>query len=865
VLPEALAAATRAIRRDPTLPEAHFNRALIFEALGMRSEARQAWEAYLALDPDSAWSTEARDKLRALEPSASLFYPELVRARGAFAAGDRKLIDELVRSFPQESRMWGEGTLLTDWALAEAAGDLGVADRRRAFVGAIGEALVQHSGEGLLQDAVAVIDDADRTTRATLAGAYLVYRDARTAYLERQIDKARNGFQRAEELFLAARTPMAGWAACYGASAASDLGNGVAAAAALRQLRTRVNHPRHRALSAQIAWNLARDAGAAGDWGTAVREAAFGAETFRELGERDHAAFVDATAAHALERIGDSDLAWKRRVNALTETTNEDRLRAILQTAALGLMATDRIEAAEAMLDAFIEQPHAKPELLATALADRARLSQRTGDSNAARQRLNEARTAAGKLAPALRARAEAQIELADAVLRTSTEPHAAVASLDRVIAFFEKQNAGRLLPDAYLQRARAHRTAGNLDAAIADYEAAAAQVEKQHGTIGNSEVRLSFLDGSAQLVEETIDLHLTRGAVSEAFDVADRAHALFERSTAPLAVPRGTALIEYAMLPRSIAIFCVTSSNIGAEVVTLDRRELGAQLTSLAGKIRGHESPESIRSASANLYRVLIAPVRERLTGIDELVIVPDRQLHGVPFALLYDEAAGRHLVEDFTIRLAPSARTAHRDTRGALTPAFVIGEPDTSLERLPQGRTEAAEIAAMHGAVLIERGNATRASFLNALTRSSLIHYAGHAESDRAQSYGALRLTPADGDDGTVGASEIARLSLGRNRPLVVLSACGTFRGETTHLAGMPSLARAFLTAGARAVVGTLWEVDDDVTSPLFLSFHAHLRADRTPARALREAQIDMLQSPDPALSHPSTWSPVEVLSNL
>jgi len=96
-------------------------------------------------------------------------------------------------------------------------------------------------------------------------------------------------------------------------------------------------------------------------------------------------------------------------------------------------------------------------------------------------------------------------------------------------------------------------------------------------------------------------------------------------------------------------------------------------------------------------------------------------------------------------------------------------------------------------------------------------------------------------------------------------VLSACGTMRGDTTHVAGMPSLARAFLGAGARAVVGTLWEVGDDVALPLFLEFHERLRAGEVPAGALRAAQLAMLQTSEPRLRHPSAWSAVEVLSNL
>jgi CHAT domain-containing protein len=64
---------------------------------------------------------------------------------------------------------------------------------------------------------------------------------------------------------------------------------------------------------------------------------------------------------------------------------------------------------------------------------------------------------------------------------------------------------------------------------------------------------------------------------------------------------------------------------------------------------------------------------------------------------------------------------------------------------------------------------------------------------------------------------------------------------------------------------LVGTLWEIDDDVSAPLFTQFHERLRAGASPVRALRDAQLAALRSSDPLVSHPATWSPVELLGNV
>jgi tetratricopeptide (TPR) repeat protein len=66
LLPPALTAAGEALRADPTLPEALFNRALILERMGSAGEARQAWLRYLEVDAKSSWAAEARGHLNEL-------------------------------------------------------------------------------------------------------------------------------------------------------------------------------------------------------------------------------------------------------------------------------------------------------------------------------------------------------------------------------------------------------------------------------------------------------------------------------------------------------------------------------------------------------------------------------------------------------------------------------------------------------------------------------------------------------------------------------------------------------------------------------------------------------------------------------
>jgi CHAT domain len=84
--------------------------------------------------------------------------------------------------------------------------------------------------------------------------------------------------------------------------------------------------------------------------------------------------------------------------------------------------------------------------------------------------------------------------------------------------------------------------------------------------------------------------------------------------------------------------------------------------------------------------------------------------------------------------------------------------------------------------------------------------------------------------------------------------------------------TLTTAFLAAGATAIIGTRWPVDDDTATALSLRLYYHLQMGEPPAEALRHVQLDLLR-PDPGmwkplgrhialigesrLSHPVSWA--------
>ncbi len=86
--------------------------------------------------------------------------------------------------------------------------------------------------------------------------------------------------------------------------------------------------------------------------------------------------------------------------------------------------------------------------------------------------------------------------------------------------------------------------------------------------------------------------------------------------------------------------------------------------------------------------------------------------------------------------------------------------------------------------------------------------------------------------------------RRNLRLNASLVTLSACDTGVGPVGE-EGVANIVNAFIEAGAQSVVSTLWELEDHATAHLMTVFYAHLGHHEDKADALRQAQLEMLNS--------------------
>jgi CHAT domain-containing protein len=888
-LPQALADADHALHLAPALPDALFNRALIIEALGITEAARRAWQSYVAVDSSTHWSSEATSHIGRLRVATSRddFQRQLSVASRAKRRGDDAPLVALARNYPQQARTWSEGPLLGIWADAVRAGKTKAADETLAVVRVFGSALAEINHDDSIHDAVAAIDRAaaDPVRFRTLAEAQGAYRDARLLYRDRRIADAQRGFREAAELFAQGDSPMALAVDYYLAGCLFSSSHPVEAKRALDELATRFDHARYPALWAELGWEQTLCQSAAGDLDAAIRTASSSRKVFASLGEDENRCEMDLLLAANLNRASQPGAAWKARIAAfpvLSRAGSYDRIRGSLVTAMNSEGAEGNSDAALALAQIALGDLRQvrQPTVAGTAEAARAEVLAAKGDTIAARSAIRRARAAAKELPnTALPRGLSASIDIAEAMVERKANPSLSRRLLDSVIAFFTSEHTNARLPKAYLERGKTRALVGDDAGALSDFESGLREIETQRAAITSRDLRGTFYDTAHDLFSEAIALKLRDRDPARAFEFSDAARAagVYEQTRsgkAPLhatteqlrsAIPPRTALIEYDLLPDSIVIFYFSPAGFGVARIPVNQAAVSTLVERYVDSLQHRSDAAEVNRQSAALYRLLIGPVSTQLAGIDRLVIVPDRQFHTIPWAALYNPGRGHYLVDDFAISVAPSASTILQKTIPlSLAPVLVVGDPhDGDMPALADASHEAEAIAALYrSSTLLEGERATRERFLAAVLQSGMIHYAGHAESDSADPFGALHLAAdrprATGDLDT---SAIAALHLSK-APLVILAACGTIRGESQHVEGMPSIARAFLAAGARSVIGTLWEVDDDVASALFRHLHTELHNGATPSSALRTAQLALAHDPNPRLSHPATWAPVELL---
>jgi CHAT domain-containing protein len=336
--------------------------------------------------------------------------------------------------------------------------------------------------------------------------------------------------------------------------------------------------------------------------------------------------------------------------------------------------------------------------------------------------------------------------------------------------------------------------------------------------------------------------------------------------------------ILEYVLDELSSYCLHITHTSAAVTVLPAARKPIEHLVETYVADVR---LKKSNAETGKDLYSLLVRPI-PGIESKSRLIIVPDGKLHLLPFSSLPD-SQGRYLLESHIVTYAPSATvlylirnspmaqpptqaflgvgdiqltqdrtTAAKKDSGTAsasttTPANPFDLGGTRLQDIPATRDEVIAVSQLFGEKTLLLGmDATETAFkAEPLAEFEIIHIAAHGvASAKFPDRAALVLgnDPKSGEDGLLQVREIRDLSL--NADLVTLSACDTGVGALEGEEGIANLVRAFLFAGAKSVVASLWAASDVYTLKLMQHFYRHIADGEDKASALRHAQMELIK---------------------
>ncbi|MFK7799589.1 MAG: tetratricopeptide repeat protein [Aureispira sp.] len=366
------------------------------------------------------------------------------------------------------------------------------------------------------------------------------------------------------------------------------------------------------------------------------------------------------------------------------------------------------------------------------------------------------------------------------------------------------------------------------------------------------------------------------------------------------------TALLEYVIADSVVHIFLVDKKEVQWKKFFIKNKILKRKIRALRLALSQYEllieNPEKAYNNYTGkahwFYQNLVLPVLKDKAAIHNLIIVTDGELGHLPFESFLMQAAPQsitdyhelhYLVNHYNISYNYSA-TLWKENKEAITPqnngqilamaANYKLQVDSSLLniRLPTDQWTRGDLSPLPAArkeveTLQERYQgffafdrlASEKTVKEKASDYAVLHFATHGILEKHRPV-LSSLAFSEDNDSTESnfwqAHEISKMQLHAN--LVVLSACETGYGKFEQGNGIASLARAFMYAGASALIVSLWQVDDYATSKIMENLYANLADGMKKDEALRQAKIQYMQQSEGILAHPALWSSFIMMGN-
>lgn len=320
------------------------------------------------------------------------------------------------------------------------------------------------------------------------------------------------------------------------------------------------------------------------------------------------------------------------------------------------------------------------------------------------------------------------------------------------------------------------------------------------------------------------------------------------------------TAFLVYWVGKEELYIWILSSEGIRGKIVPVGED----QITELVARCRNTVGTSNHTEIYNQAYQYLFKAVEEEIRGYETMGIVPHLSLHFLPYQCLMPDSDS-YLVDRFNIFYAPSVNAYSLAAEKEIDPseeflALALGGLELEgLSGLPGTAKEVSFISTLFASPTVAFAEmSTESLFKSSVKPFEYVHLATHGILDPKQPmYSYLVLAPSEEEDGMLTVNEIFGLEM--NARLVVLSACETALGSLNRGDEIIGLSRAFLYAGSRNVIVSLWSVADEPTSFLMNQFY-RLLGEHDLAESLRMAQIETRKK----YHTPVYWAPFQIIGS-
>ena len=421
---------------------------------------------------------------------------------------------------------------------------------------------------------------------------------------------------------------------------------------------------------------------------------------------------------------------------------------------------------------------------------------------------------------------------------------------------------------------------------AEAQFRSTIAALERQRSELVKEEYQLSYLSSLIRFYQNYVEFLMSRGKTRAALEIAEssRARVLADKlrlggagkaryaaaEFQKAAKVHRSTLLSYWLAPKQSYLWVVTGDQISA-VVLPPEAEIQALVESYGKVIQQQRNPLEVEHpAGRKLYDTLIAPAVPSLSKTGKAILVPDHCLYSLNFETLPVFTETPHYwIEDVTLSITPSLGllSGNGSRREKIAGSILlIGNPDSAGEEFPKLEFAAQEVQAIEKSLpalqksIFEGPRARPQAYLEGdLKRYSLIHFAAHASANREEPLDSAVIL--SGPQYRLLAKDI--LSKPLHADLVTISACQSAGARTYAGEGLVGFSWAFMRAGARNVIASLWNVNDRSTAVIMTRLYAGLSRGAGPAEALREAKLECIRAAG-AHRKPYYWGPFQVYTS-